>query len=114
MSEHGHDCKLGHVRRQQEMMMSEETARDYWKDETSYTQGDKERIPRSWVRWDGLLRVTVHRHIHYPPDQWLLSCAPWFDKRELESKDADAAKDEAVTLVLQVLEGARKSLNRYS
>jgi hypothetical protein len=83
---------------------------NYWKDTTSFSQREKDRAPRTWQRWDGLLRMTVHRHIHYPPDRWLLSCDPWFDKRELSSVDATKAKAEAVELVMQVLEGALNSL----
>lgn len=82
----------------------------YWKNETTYSKGEKDRTPRVWRRWDGILCMSVHRHIHYPETQWLLSCAPWFDNRELASLDVDDAKAEAEALVVQVLEGALRSL----
>lgn len=84
--------------------------RSYWKDETTFSQGATDKTPRAWKRWDGLLRLSVHRHIHHAPDRWLLTCEPWFNRRELSNTDADAAKAEAEALVMQVLEGALLSL----
>lgn len=46
------------------------------------------------------MRITVHRHIYYPPDMWLLSADPWFDKVALYSKIPEDAKAEAVQMVL--------------
>jgi hypothetical protein len=70
-----------------------------WKDASSYSKSDTDRSPNCWVAKAGNLRLTLHRHIHYPKDTWLLSCAPFFDKRVLLSKDIVEAKSEALSLV---------------
>ena len=82
-----------------------------WEDETSYSRGDKERVPRTWTcRLGGHLRVTVTRHIHYPPDDWLLFCLPFFDGRVLKAKDIKQAKCEALLLVKEKLREAMRQL----
>jgi len=48
----------------------------------------------------GRVRISLHRHIHYPPDTWLVSCGEAeFSAFELVSKTVDDAKKEAVDLV---------------
>jgi hypothetical protein len=72
-----------------------------WKDVTSYSRDDKERIPSSFETRAGDLRITVTRHIHYPPDVWLLSVAEYsrLNLIELRSRDLADAQAEALTLV---------------
>ena len=70
-----------------------------WEDISSYSRNDKERIPSVWQIDIGGLSLCVHRHIHYPKDSWLFSCDLLFDKYELDSKNIDEAKDEAINLV---------------
>jgi hypothetical protein len=42
-------------------------------------------------------RLSIHRHIHYPKDQWLFSCnLLGIDNAELKSKDLEEAKQEAI------------------
>ena len=83
-----------------------------WKDSTSYQQSDKKREPRSWVMSVAGLRVTVHRHIHYAPTQWLLSCSELgFDMRELKALPANEAMGEAQRLVADAL---RRRANDYA
>lgn len=78
-----------------------------WKDVTSFSQGDTDRTPRSWTANAGRIRIDVHRHIHYPPDVWLLSCdALRIDNNELPSRDIEDAKCEAVAVVRGLLEAA--------
>jgi hypothetical protein len=70
-----------------------------WEDVSSFSQNDKERIPNCFaIRFgDRSLKLTVHRHIHYKPDQWLASCQPdLFRQKLLESKDIEEAKVEAL------------------
>jgi hypothetical protein len=75
-----------------------------WKDVSSYSRGDKERVPDIWEIGDRkTVRVCVHRHIHYPKDMWLLTCLPWFDKQEIPEKDIDKAKDIALMMVAEKL-----------
>ncbi len=47
------------------------------------------------------LAVTVHRYVGYPPEVWLLSCAPFFDKHVLENTALEEAQREAKLLVFQ-------------
>jgi hypothetical protein len=78
-----------------------------WKDTTSFSQGEKDRTPRCWTAKAGRVQIVVHRHIHFPPDAWLLSCAALrIDNRQLKSKDVDEAKQEAVRIVRELLEEA--------
>ena len=81
-----------------------------WKDISSYSQGDRERIPRIWNCRIGRMSITVHRHIHYPDWQWLLSCMPFFTNHELPFQDVEMAKEEAIKLVLIKLKKIIKEL----
>jgi hypothetical protein len=45
-----------------------------WKDCTTYSQGDKERIPHSFEVISGDLRISITSgHIHYK-GQWVMHC----------------------------------------
>ena len=77
-----------------------------WKDSSSYSKGDKERIPSVWNYRVGDIRIVVHRYIHYPKDQWLLSCSPFYDKYELPQIDINKAKEAALNLVVVKLQEA--------
>jgi len=46
-----------------------------WKDATSYSRNDKDRIPQTWeIDLGGNLKLGVTRHRHYESDQWLFYC----------------------------------------
>lgn len=77
-----------------------------WNDVSSFSQGDKERIPNCWKIKGGKLTVTVHRHIHFKKDDWLLSCEPWFSQHLLDSKEVEEAKNEALQKVRGALAAA--------
>jgi len=80
-----------------------------WKDITTYSQSDAERIPDAWEIRIGLCRICVHRHVHYPPNIWLLTCEPFFYRKELPRKDIARAKTYAIALVMRkLLETFRK------
>ncbi len=70
-----------------------------WSDATSYSRKDTDRTPRAWLAKAGALRIVVTRHCHHDPDVWTLSCDPFFETRELKSKDIEKAKREALDLV---------------
>ena len=71
-----------------------------WKDRTGFST--KKQEARIWEAEIGSFRVTVHRHIHYDPDKWLLSVRPHiFDNHPLESVEIDDAKTEALNMLLQ-------------
>jgi len=81
-----------------------------WKDETMYSQGEKERVPRVWSTRAGKFRISVHRHIHYPPSQWLLSCEGLFRNVALRPEDIDKAKSQAIAKMQVELERAMNEI----
>ena len=82
-----------------------------WKDTSSYCQSDVERVPHAFEIAIGCFRLVVHRHIHYPPDQWLASCRPdIFERKELPAKDIETAKKQAIQLLLTQLDKAMRDL----
>ena len=70
-----------------------------WEDKTSYSRGDKDRTPRIWRLKTKHMGISVHRHVCYEPDVWLLSSTLYYDCYTLKNKDAEKAKEEALTLV---------------
>jgi len=79
-----------------------------WKDVSSYSRQtpQEERVPDQWDYETPSMRISVHRHIHYEPDQWLMSvrgrgAGPRVsvDMQPLKNKDADQAKAEALTVL---------------
>ena len=84
-----------------------------WKDTSSYSKSDKERIPTSWCFYAGEIRISVHRHIYYDEDTWLLSCDPFFNKYELPHKDIEKAKRTALDLVATKLRIVNSILAEY-
>lgn len=81
-----------------------------WNDVSSYSRSEAKREPKSVEASAGGLKMVVTRHIHYP-GKWVVSCAPFFDTRELSSVELDAAKVEATNLVRAKLEAAVKALD---
>lgn len=54
----------------------------------------------------GVLKVSVHRYIGHPADQWFVSCSPFFEVKPLESKDMEEARCQATEMVKVKLEEA--------
>lgn len=79
-----------------------------WKDISSFRQGDKERIPTSFRAKVGVLTISVHRHIYFEKDEWLLSVEGFFDKKQLGKGTSDEAKEVAIALVKDMLENTLK------
>lgn len=72
-----------------------------WRDITSYSQTNIERIPRTWeLRLAELnYRVIVSRHIYYE-NTWLLTCKSIdIEHFDLETDDVDEAKNKALGIV---------------
>lgn len=78
-----------------------------WKDKKRNYTSDE--IVSSEIRF-GKFRLTVHRHIHYPPDVWLASCTDLFSQIELASKELNEAKCQAKAKVQVILEDALKDI----
>lgn len=73
----------------------------YWKNITSYAQGETDRTPRTWELTVNSLRLIVTRHRDYPPDRWLFRCAELgiISLRELNSSSIEEAKEEVLAIV---------------
>lgn len=72
---------------------------------------DAEGQPASYQCRVSWLRILVHRHIHYPPDKWLLSTVPdVVCKRELREKSIVLALREAVQVVRQEMRKALEAI----
>jgi hypothetical protein len=83
-----------------------------WKDCSSYGRGEKNREPKDLRCSAGGVAICIHKHIHYPKDQWLLSCAPFFDKYELQPKGIEECKALALDLVRVKLLGAAEAFTK--
>lgn len=72
-----------------------------WVDETSYSRDYAGQEPKTWcLRVTDDLRITVTRHIAYPPNVWLLYCpALNLPHTPLASGDLDKACAQAVGMV---------------
>lgn len=87
-----------------------------WQDATIYSRGDKTREPSTWhhiVRYKGgYLNISVHRHIDFPKDVWLLTCHSFFIKHQLKNKNINKAKREALRKVKKELKLAINAFRR--
>ena len=85
-----------------------------WKDTSSWSQKDTAEdpeTPKAWTAKIGNFTLKIHRHIHYPPDVWLVSCQPGvMSQVELASKDADEAKCQAVAKLQVICEEAVQAI----
>lgn len=55
-----------------------------WKDITSYSQGDRKRVPSTWqLRLTSDTRIVVMRDHRADPDNWTMHCEPWFNTKSL-------------------------------
>jgi len=81
-----------------------------WKDQSSFSRGDKDRTPKTWEFTSHGVRLVVTRHIDYP-GVWIARCDPWFSILELKSTDIEKAKKEAISIVCGCL---RKVINGFT
>lgn len=83
-----------------------------WRDETSFSRHEADRTPKTWTLEAAPLKLVVHRHLHYP-GSWLVSVRGMdsIDMRPLKAKDSEAAKVEAVGIVVAALRSALSRLN---
>lgn len=85
-----------------------------WKDISIYSQDEpvEGRKPRVLEYATKRLSVRVHRHIHYPPDSWLVSCHTLgMTNVELGNKDLEKAKAEALDFLRVYAEALVKELS---
>jgi len=82
-----------------------------WEDVTSYSRNEPHGAdPRVWRTTLGPVRLTVHRHIHYPPDTWLASASGMFDATPLRAKDVGEAQIEALRMVREWCESVLREV----
>jgi len=78
-----------------------------WNDISSYSKNDQDSTPKTWESRFGGLNVVVTRHRHCAPDEWVLTCVPWFNTYGFaKGQPADEAKAIAARLVREKLEQA--------
>jgi hypothetical protein len=90
-----------------------------WRDTTTYSYKDKERIPRSFsIDGDHHLSIDVTRWINGEPEKWYLSCSKLGIKwQEMSNKEIDGAKHEALIYVarlFKVLAMAAQVMKEYA
>ena len=74
-----------------------------WKDASSYSRSDKERIPTVWALKVEGLRIVIHRIIHYP--EWYVSCYDLnIEGKCLYTEDLEEAKAKGIDLVIRNIE----------
>jgi hypothetical protein len=75
-----------------------EMKRPEWKDQTSYSRDDKERIPSSWVlKLTRDVHICVVRSHIYDRENWVMHCKPWFDTFSLNLPSTVENRDEAMS-----------------
>ena len=59
-----------------------------WEDATSYTQSDPyPRVPRSWrLRLTRDIQIYVGSEHIYCKGEWIVTCSPWFDVKQIDLK----------------------------
>ncbi len=73
-----------------------------WEDKSSYSQDKPSGTvkPSIWTIETGSLSITVHRHVHYEKEDWLVSSHEiGIDKDLLSQRDIEKAKEEAIRFV---------------
>lgn len=84
-----------------------------WQDITSFSRGDKDRTPKTWTAKFGAFKITLTRHIHYSPDQWVASSPGVFHIRPMESKDLHEAASQAQGSLKAALEDALSAMDNH-
>ncbi|QWU14364.1 hypothetical protein SAMN04487895_101669 [Paenibacillus sophorae] len=76
-----------------------------WKDKSSYSRNDKEKVPNCWLALLNGIDVKIHRHIYYPKDTWLMSSDFMQIKQQvLENTDDELARQEAIEKIKTKIE----------
>lgn len=69
-----------------------------WKDMTSFSRDDKDRIPSVWtLQLTPHVRISVVRNHIYDKENWGMHCAPWFDRFSLKLPSTVENRDEAMS-----------------
>jgi len=68
-----------------------------WADISSYSQGDKDRVPHTFEARAAAVRIIVTRR--HGLSGWFLRCEPWHDLKSLGECTASEAKEAALEQV---------------
>lgn len=79
-----------------------------WKDRSKSWSDDT--IVSSETKVGGF-KLSITRHIHYQPDDWIANCSYIFSRILLKNKDINLAKAEAEQKLKLILEEALKDLS---
>lgn len=83
-----------------------------WEDTSSWSRGDKVSPADEFSLKLPSMRINVHRHVHYGPTVWLMTCrALDIDKHTLTSLDLQDAQKEALQIARTVVTGMLKELS---
>ena len=74
-----------------------------WKDISTHNKGATDRTPHTFQAKVGSARITVTRHVHFAPEDWVLTCEPWYDLYVVGKGTIDEAKAAAVALIREKL-----------
>jgi hypothetical protein len=82
-----------------------------WKNISSFSRSEINREPKTWFLDLGKFSITVTRHKDYEPDVWLMRTELTSDY-VLDSKNIEAAKIEAISIVSEKLNDVQMKLER--
>ena len=70
-----------------------------WKDSTSYSQGDKEKIPTAFTSMIGGCKISIVCNHLYHRGEWIFHCSQLgFEEYGLKEKTAKDAAEKAVEI----------------
>jgi hypothetical protein len=75
---------------------------DTWKDGTSHSQGDIQRVQSVWTKEIGGIRISVLWGHLYMPSNWILHADPWFNTYDL-GRCGDLTPEQAVRKALRLV-----------
>ena len=70
-----------------------------WKGITTHSKGATDKTPKSWQLRIAGLTITVTRYLGYEPDDWIMTCDPWFPHHYIGKGAASEAKAAAIRVV---------------
>lgn len=86
-----------------------------WKDISTYSKKDRDKLPKTWeLKLEELnYRVIVTRHIYYK-DTWLLNCRDiGIEHFDLKTDDIDEAKNKALKIIENHLNDLVKKILKW-
>lgn len=88
-----------------------------WKDVTSYSRDDRDRIPTSYAKSIGGLRLTITCGHIDDRGNWRVTCRPFFEKflnKRVENYTAEQVQEIALKMLSDEIDGVNKALASQS